>query len=135
MARERWRNVRRATGYQVSSLGNVRSVDRTLADGRRAGGMPLQPFPDKDGYLYVTINGEDVQVSHLVLEAFKGPRPYGMEACHGPLGNQVNWETELRWDTRLENARDKKRAERLNGRGGSHPEVVGTSETCELPVG
>ena len=135
-ARERWRKVRRADGYKVSSLGRVRSVDRVLSDGRQAAGQMLEQFPDKDGYLFVTISGEKVPVSHIVLEAFHGPRPYGTEACHGPNGVSDNAEDQLRWDSRRENLRDKlrdrrDRGEGRDGNGGavSHPEVVVTAVT------
>jgi hypothetical protein len=96
--RERWRKVRRADGYKVSSLGRIRGP-----------GGPLTPFPDRDGYLRVTLRGEQVQMSHLVLEAFDRIRPYGLEACHGKAGNQVNHLTNVRWDTRRANGNDKKR--------------------------
>lgn len=136
MARERWRKVRRADGYKVSSLGRVRSVDRVLADGRRAAGQLLEPFPDKDGYLCVSLYGEQVQLSHLVLEAFRRPRPYGTEACHGPGGITDNREDQLRWDSRRENLRDKlrdrrDRSEEQDGNGGavSHPHLVVTAVT------
>jgi len=129
MSRERWRKVRRAAGYKVSSLGRVRSVDRTLSDGRAAGGVLLVPVPDGDGYLRVTIAGESVPVHHLVLEAFHGQRPYGTEGCHGPDGKLDNRAEVLRWDSHLENERDKKRTERINGTGAYRPSVVRTSET------
>lgn len=134
MARERWRKVRRADGYKVSSLGRVRSVDRVLSDGRRAGGQPLEQFPDKDGYLCVTIHGEQVQVSHLVLEAFHRLRPYGTEACHGPGGITDNREDKLRWDSRRENLKDKLRERdegdgKENGGVVSHPHLVVTAVT------
>src|SRR6266568_4942010 len=98
---ERWRQVRRGPGYKVSSEGRVRSVDRTLADGRQAGGVMLAPVLNQDGYPQVTINGETVLVMHLVLEAFRSPRPYGMEACHAPesAGRQDSRLAVLRWDT------------------------------------
>lgn len=118
---ERWRKVRRATGYKVSSEGRIRSLDRTLADGRAAGGVMLQPF-GVDGYLHVTINGEQVPVHHVVLEAFHGLRPYGTEGCHGPGGRQDNRSMNLRWDTHRENEKDKKRESR-EGR-----EVSGTRQ-------
>ncbi len=133
--RERWRKVRRADGYKVSSLGRVRSVDRALADGRLAGGVMLAQYPDRDGYLRVTIRGEPVAVHALVLEAFRGPRPYGTEACHDPLlsaGRQDCRASVLRWDTHRENERDKKRAERGESEGASPPFLTGTSETGEL---
>jgi hypothetical protein len=120
MARERWRKIRRAPGYEVSDQGRVRSVDRILPGGRAAGGVVLSPQPDRDGYLRVSLNGEMAYVAHLVLEAFVSPRPYGMEACHSPClseGRQDCRLSVLRWDTRRENARDKKRASD-EGRGG-----------------
>lgn len=44
--------------------------------------------------------------SHYVLEAFAGPRPAGMVACHRD-GNCLNDSAfNLRWDTDLENHRD-----------------------------
>lgn len=125
---KRWRKVRRATGYKVSSLGQVRSVDRTLADGRQAGGVLLKPF-EVDGYLHVTINGEQVPVHHLVLEAFHGPGPYGTEGCHGPGGPLDNRAEVLRWDTHRENERDKRRGkEGEEGRG-----VPGRQNFVETP--
>jgi len=110
--RERWRRVRRGPGYKVSSEGRVKSLDRTLTDGRAAGGVMLTPWLDGDGYPTVTINGEDVPVHLLVLEQFHGPRPYGMEGCHGPGGRQDNRASELRWGTHRENEWDKKRDRR-----------------------
>lgn len=108
--RERWRNVRRAAGYRVSSLGRVRS----------AGGV-LSPVPDKDGYPRVSLHGEKVRVMHLVLEAFDRPRPYGLEACHDPRRSEGRQDCRiavLRWGTHRENERDKWKTERdtENGR-------------------
>lgn len=48
----------------------------------------------------------------LVLEAFVGPCPYGMECCHyddNPFNNKVD---NLRWGTTQENALDKVRNDR-----------------------
>lgn len=153
--RERWRKVRRASGYQVSSLGRVRSVGRTLSDGRRAGGQLLTPKEDRDGYLLVKVAGEWVPVHILVLEAFRGPRPDGMEGCHGPGGQQDNRLGRLRWDTHEANERDKRSfGKSLAGRPGtsgvrdegnetgveigigvSRPSPVVTPVSCELPGG
>jgi hypothetical protein len=47
-------------------------------------------------------------VHALVLEAFVGPCPPGMEACHFPNSNPVdNRPINLRWDTPKANARDR----------------------------
>jgi hypothetical protein len=46
-------------------------------------------------------------VHRLILEAFVGPCPEGMETCHFPDINPTNNALEnLRWDTRSENTRD-----------------------------
>jgi len=47
------------------------------------------------------------QVHRLVLEAFVGPCPEGMECCHNdgdPFNNKL---TNLRWDTHVGNMKDK----------------------------
>ena len=124
--RERWRKVRRAPGYKVSSLGRVRSVDRTLSDGRAAGGVPLERYRDRDGYWCVKIAGETVRVCDLVLEAFDRPRPYGQEACHGDLGQDYDYVTNLRWGTHAENIRDKKRKANSKSEGETYPCLVRT---------
>jgi hypothetical protein len=46
---------------------------------------------------------------HLVLEAFVGPRPDGMQCCHGDGNRQNNSPGNLRWDTPLANSRDKQK--------------------------
>jgi hypothetical protein len=127
--RERWRLIRREPGYKVSSRGRVRSVPRTLSDGRGHGGQMLRPKEDADGYLMVKVAGRWVHVHVLVLEAFHGPRPPGMEGCHGPGGRQDNRAEVLRWDSHRANDPDKKRAERINGRGVSPPSPVVTPVT------
>lgn len=49
------------------------------------------------------------QVHHIVLEAFVGPCPPGMEACHND-GNSLNCSaSNLRWDTRRNNLADRRR--------------------------
>jgi NUMOD4 motif len=109
MVRERWRKVRRAAGYQVSDRGRVRSVARTLSDGRAHGGQLLTPKQDADGYLLVKVAGQWLPVHILVLEAFHGPRPPGTEGCHGPAGQLDNRAEVLRWDTHRENLQDRER--------------------------
>lgn len=49
---------------------------------------------------------------HLILEAFVGPRPPGLEACHNdgnPLNNRLG---NLRWDTHESNMEDLRRHNR-----------------------
>jgi hypothetical protein len=68
-----------------------------------------------NGYLHVTMKNtsgksKSVAVHRLVLEMFVGPCPEGMECCHAPDKTRSNNRLEnLRWDTHLENMRDRKR--------------------------
>ena len=135
--RERWRKVPGWPGYKISSHGRARSVPRVLADGRWHGGSLLQPAPDGDGYLQVTLSDgprtRRAGVHTLVLEAFTGPRPDGMEGCHGNGDHQDNWLSNLRWDTHLENERDKKKTESWTGTGVAEPPLrIVTPVTSEL---
>lgn len=123
--RERWRRVPGWRGYQVSDLGAVRSVPRVLASGRAHGGGPLAPAPDRDGYLTVTLSDGaqrwQAPVHVLVLLAFRGTCPAGLERLHGNGDRQDNRLVNLRYGTDLENARDKLRAEDWNRTGVSPP--------------
>lgn len=65
------------------------------------------------------------QVHRLVLEAFVGPCPLGMQCCHwddNPLNNKLS---NLRWGTGKENMADRKR----NGIRFTSPETVRKGET------
>ena len=59
---------------------------------------------------------------HLVLEAFVGPRPEGMQACHYPDHNPANnCRENLRWDTPKGNAGDRLKSGRYDPiRGSKH---------------
>lgn len=50
-------------------------------------------------------------IHKLVLEAFVGERPSGMQACHGNGDKTDNRLVNLRWDTVKANHRDKKNME------------------------
>lgn len=111
---ERWRAVVGYEGaYEVSNLGRVRSVARTDARGHRQEGMLLKIGRHPRGYeqirLYRAGQGESKKVHHLVLEAFVGPMPNGMEGCHRNGVRHDNRIGNLRWDTVRENANDRMR--------------------------
>jgi len=110
---ERWLPVPGYEGfYDVSDLGQVRSVRHMTSCGPR-GGKILAQFPDRDGYLRVCLSRLGVRVSipvHvLVLRAFAGEPEPGQQARHGPNGRRDNRLTELCWGTGLEQAEDKRR--------------------------
>lgn len=111
--------------HLVSDDGQVRSVDRHITKPNRWGttttcfqkGKILAPIPrGQRGYLTVTINGRIRYVHILMLEAFRGPRPPGMQGLHAdddPLNNTF---PNLRWDTPTANSLD-------CVRNGNHPEA------------
>lgn len=114
MTDEEWRPVVGYEGYyEVSDLGRVRSVDRVSNIGRRLKGKAMKQTAGSHGYLSVSLSREGVvkvrTVHSLVLEAFVGARPEGMEGCHGPNGVGDNRLSQLRWDSRRENALDRVR--------------------------
>jgi hypothetical protein len=64
----------------------------------------------KSGYLRITACKKSYYVHRLVLEAFVGKRPDGMECCHKD-GNQLNNSLDnLRWGTRQENIAERDRS-------------------------
>lgn len=102
--------------YEVSDLGNVRSLDRyapvrggalTLRVGRL-----LKPWSQSSGHLAVSLGKtyKKVRVHRLVLETFVGPAPYNTEACHTNSDPKDNRLDNLRWDTRRENNLDRVRS-------------------------
>lgn len=117
MKAERWLPIPDFPGYQVSDLGRVYSEGRWSggkSQGRRyREGRILTPLIDARGYpkYALSVDGHQRQVhAHtLVLTAFVGPRPPGMECCHGPAGPGDPALTNLRWDTHGNNLRDKVR--------------------------
>lgn len=77
----------------------------TLSAGGRGRGRTLT-LPDRDGYLRVKISGQRMLVRHLVMAAWIGECPPGMERPHGPGGQKDNSVTNLRFGTHQENERD-----------------------------
>ncbi len=105
----------------MSLLGSVRSVDRSVKG--RWGltsyrGRILRPTWTS-GYAVVNLvetgqgRREQHYVHDLVLGTFLGPKPIGLEVCHGSQGARDNALYNLRYDTRKENAADRKRFGRV----------------------
>lgn len=100
--------------YEVSDHGRVRSLERQvpngegtvrtvrsriLKSGNTSAGRPLVQLW-KDG------KGTGKHPYWLVLEAFVGPRPEGMQACHWDDNPHNNKLENLRWGTPSENWMD-----------------------------
>ena len=113
---EVWRDIPGYEGhYQVSDHGRVRSLDRKVPNKGYGGtmlrrGRVLSMVADHKGYLLVRIFLKGVRkrarVHRLVLEAFIGPCPDGMECCHNDGDPSNNHISNLRWDTRINNRQD-----------------------------
>lgn len=126
---EQWKPIPGWEGcYEVSDQGRVRSLERKTWCPRGAGfwrtvgTKTLSPGLVR-GYERVSLqrNGhlENVSVHRLVLLAFIGPCPEGMEACHNDGDKRNNHLSNLRYDTSSANHLDR-------NRHGSQPNILKT---------
>lgn len=100
--------------YKISDHGRVRGVERVVPHARfgtmvkKAADIKLKNH--KDGYLVVTLHKEGKRknrmVHQVVLEAFVGPRPEGMETRHLDGDPKNNHVSNLAWGTPKENSAD-----------------------------
>ena len=115
---EIWQEIPGYRGlYEVSSLGRVRSLDRPQKNGPVRKGRILKGHVYGPYRRYSLRSGDLRTVSghRLVLEAFRGPCPEGMECRHlngDPLDNRLD---NLAWGTREENELDKAHKRVLRG--------------------
>ncbi len=107
-----YRDIPDFPGYRAGSDGSVWSRRRRGSGGgfdvtwRRLSGVAAS-----NGYVFVELTrggkGSKQLVHRLVLQAFVGLCPPGMEACHYPDRNRTNNAlSNLRWDTKYANASD-----------------------------
>jgi len=93
--------------YEVSDLGNARSLARVDAQGASRRQRTLKPSRlDAWGHLGIKLRRQSFYVHRLVLEAFIGPCPPGMEGCHWNDIPDDNHLTNLRWATKSANRFD-----------------------------
>ena len=112
---EEWRPVPGYEGiYEVSDRGRVRSLDRIVETTRfpmRVKGKILNPGQLVYGHMHVNLccSGKTIPayVHRLVMAAFVGPCPDGMEVCHNNGDPTDNRLTNLRYDTHRSNIMDK----------------------------
>lgn len=102
---EEWRDISGYEGvYQVSDLGNVRSIKSTTHSGR------MRKFDVGWGdYPVITLICKGIRkrryVHDLVCTAFHGPRPLGHNVNHKDTNRQNNRADNLEWVTQKENIR------------------------------
>jgi hypothetical protein len=97
---ERWRPIFR-TGYEVSDQGRIRQGQNILKLGHTVDGYP------RIGLKTAANHWRPYCVHTLVLTAFVGPRPAGLECRHlngNPSDNRLE---NLVWGTRRENVEDR----------------------------
>ena len=109
---EQWLPINGFHGYEVSNLGRVGTWRRggarhALPTQRRI----LKPVLNRSGYIQCTLrvdgNKFTRNIHRLVLEAFVGPCPDGMECAHNNGNRSDARLVNLRWDTRKNNHFDK----------------------------
>ena len=114
---EKWVSVHDWPFYEVSSKGRVRSTDKVVRANAHGGTRTIKgkirtlQLNPRNGYVYCSLRdsgrSKNLRVHRLVLEAFVGPCPDGMEALHID-GNKLDNSVEnLRWGTHSENMLDK----------------------------
>lgn len=115
---ETWKAVPGFEGaYEVSDLGRVRSVKRTidyLVNGKvrsRSIRERILVAPLSNYYPHVALfrsgRGVKYRVHELVLLAFKGPAPAGHEGCHRDDVKTNNVLSNLQWGTNALNVADR----------------------------
>ena len=113
---EEWRPVvGHEHAYEVSSLGNVRSLSRSYSRSKEVNGHVvtcvvnmtgrlLQPGASRSGHVSVAIGkGNSRLVHQLVAEAFIGPKPDDHEVLHINHVPNDNRACNLKYGTRSEN--------------------------------
>jgi len=119
--KEIWKPIPGYFGYEASSLGRIRSVDRKIWVDRvssrgywlKCTGRMLAICNGPCGYYIASISIGNKQttgrVGRLVCLAFHGLCPENMECCHGRKGQKVDTPYNVYWGTKSENELDKVR--------------------------
>lgn len=111
---EVWKPVPGFHGYEASNHGRVRSL--LCQTGPRPRPFVMRGSLNKQGRRQFCLKRLGKQnfllVHRIVLLAFVGPCPDGLEGCHWDDDHSNNMLSNLRWDTRANNIKDRIR----NGR-------------------
>ena len=121
---ETWKDIPKYEGlYQVSNLGNVKSLERPVNDN---GGIKiikeriLKKQKHYHGYLYVVLNNKKKYIHRLVAQTFlDNPNNY-KEINHKDGNKQNNVYSNLEWCTRSQNVKHSYRLGLLKSRIGKN---------------
>lgn len=128
-----FRDIPGFPGYRAGDDGHIYSVRLSLSQSQEPQWRRLKERPEPYGHVRVNLrlDGRLVHrfVHRLVLMAFVGPCPEGMEGCHNDGDSTNNCPNNLRWDTHRANSDDAIRhgttcAGARNGRAKIKPEHV-----------
>lgn len=132
---EIWRDIPGFHGYQVSSWGGMRS-HRAFGCQDADSWYYMSPAVHSAGYRLVDLIRDGERhgrlVHRLVLEAFIGPSPKGMECRHldgNPANNRLD---NLMWGTRSENAGDRTRHGRSHRGSKHHNTILDEAKVLEI---
>ena len=114
---EVWKAIPGIDHYEASNLGRIRSVDHYVVCKTRRGGdgsdkgfhtrfwkgKILTPYQPRKKWESPGVGigrpQKTFRVPHLVMLAFVGPRPEGMEVCHNDGNSKNSVLSNLRYDT------------------------------------
>ena len=118
-AREVWKAVSGFSGYEVSNIGRVRSLNRSVVRFFPCGRWVVQPVigrklapatNPKTGYLHVSLSlggkAFSRHIHRLVALSFVSGYEDGFDVCHIDGSRTNNTQENLRWDTRKGNLAD-----------------------------
>lgn len=132
-----YRDIAGFPGYRIGNDGSVWSLRRKngkLGDVWKV----LKPIALTTGYrcvgLYLRNVSQQRIIHRLVLEAFVGPCPPGMEGCHNDGDQGNNHLGNLRWDTHKGNTSDRAR-HGTNRFGERHPRSKLTDAAVVVVLG
>lgn len=140
MRTENWKQVPEFPGYEVSDQGRIRSYWVRSSASR----MSVTPQRILKGtgatrdkrYLIVCLRkdgkGHTRYVHDLVLLAFVGPKPDGLEACHYDDDKSNNVLSNLRYDTRKANAADAVRNGKIRKAQATEPGTVTVQDATNM---
>ncbi len=142
---EEWRDIPGWDGYQASSLGRIRSLDRTRIQLMPDGSMQPVLYPGRIRKLsqcattkYIKVGLSNLQhgkrrtmaVHILVCSTFHGERPARHDVAHYNNDRTDNRASNLRWATRRENKADSIRHCTVNS-GERNGQAKITDRQCE----
>jgi hypothetical protein len=145
LAGTRFRACPGISEFYVSDMGDVFTTRKPTPTSKESeefvedGTYLRRPHVSRgNGYCYVAIGraiGRNcIQVHRLVLEAFVGPCPEGMEACHWPESIRSNNRlSNLRWDTRPANKIDMIN-DKMSTFGAKNPQAKMTDEHVKKAI-